>query len=257
VKKLVVAALTLLSLLALAAPAMARHSWSKYHWARQANPFTVKLGANVDETWRAYLDTTSRSDQNNDWSDDTAGNPVDTTVVAGGSQPASCAPVSGRVEVCNSAYGATGWLGVAKIWLSGSHISQGTAQVNDSYTALEADNTVARGAVMCQEVGHTFGLGHQSTSGADLHTCMDYANVPHQDNMYPNQHDYEQLALIYGSKHGRNPFDGYTSAKSTQATRGEAPYRIDRVDRPRHTEIVEHFSDGSKKVTDIVWAEGR
>lgn len=30
-----------------AAPAVANHSWSGYHWARTSNPFTVTLGDNV------------------------------------------------------------------------------------------------------------------------------------------------------------------------------------------------------------------
>ena len=28
--------------------------------------------------------------------------------------------------------------------------------------------------VICQEIGHTFGLDHQSETGASLNTCMDY-----------------------------------------------------------------------------------
>jgi len=40
---------------------------------------------------------------------------------------------------------------------------------------------------MCQEIGHIWGLGHQDESGADFHTCMDYATNPDADNMHPNR----------------------------------------------------------------------
>jgi hypothetical protein len=48
--------------------------------------------------------------------------------------------------------------------------------MNDSYFASGSYNETARQHVMCQEIGHTFGLDHQDESGADLNTCMDYAN---------------------------------------------------------------------------------
>jgi predicted Zn-dependent protease with MMP-like domain len=46
-------------------------------------------------------------------------------------------------------------------------------QINDYYMA--SASLVSQAHVLCQEVGHTFGLGHQSESGDDLNTCMDYA----------------------------------------------------------------------------------
>lgn len=57
------------------------------------------------------------------------------------------------------------------------------------------NNPVKRQHVMCQEIGHDFGLDHQDESGADLDTCMDYSSA--LDNAHPNAHDYEQLETIY------------------------------------------------------------
>src|SRR5205823_8080031 len=37
--------------------ASATHSWNGYHWARTANPFTVKLGNNVSSAWTSSLNT--------------------------------------------------------------------------------------------------------------------------------------------------------------------------------------------------------
>jgi len=194
--KFIVAAALLVSVGAFASVAYATHSWGAYHWARTANPFTVNLGDNVSTTWDSHLATTSR-----DWS---ASSVLDTTTVVGASKR-NCGPVKGRVEVCNKTYGNNGWLGIASIWVSGSHITQGMVKLNDTYFNTVAYNTPAwRQFVMCQEVGHTFGLDHQDVdfSNANLGTCMDYTNNPARndglgDNLHPNAHDYDQLGIIY------------------------------------------------------------
>ena len=48
-----------LVLTALPASSIASHSWGNYHWARQANPFTLSLGDNVSAGWNWYLETAS------------------------------------------------------------------------------------------------------------------------------------------------------------------------------------------------------
>jgi hypothetical protein len=183
-------AVLLLALLLAALPfsAGASHSWGGYHWARTRNPFTLKVGDNVTADWDPMLNLAI-----SDWSKSTV---LDLTKVAGGTT-SRCRPTAGRVEVCNSKYGANGWLGLAQIWLSGGHISQGTAKMNDTYFTMPAYNTTAeRNHVMCQEVGHTFGLGHQDESGASLGTCMDYADDS-TNSQHPNAHDYTMLEQIY------------------------------------------------------------
>jgi hypothetical protein len=178
--------------------ASANHSWGSYHWARTSNPFTLKLGDNVTSAWDAYLVEAS-----NDWS---ASSVLNTTIVAGSTTGRKCRATAGRVEVCNASYGNNGWLGLASIWASGNHITQGTAKMNDSYFNQAQYNTPAwRRLVMCQEVAHTFGLDHQDEGfGApNLGTCMDYTNDPDgggaygPSNEHPNAHDYEQLETIY------------------------------------------------------------
>src|SRR3990167_937294 len=69
---------------------------------------------------------------------------------------------------------------------------------------------------MCQEVGHIFGLNHQDENfgNENLGTCMDYTSDPsgtladpdQLSNEHPNQHDYDQLGIIYSH------FDSFTSA---------------------------------------------
>src|SRR5262249_41050276 len=144
-----------------------------------------------------------------DWSQS---NVLDTTIVAGGTSPKSCRPTSGRVEVCNANYHNTGWLGVAQIWIDSSrHILHGTVKNNDfsfGSSYHQYNNTAEMQHVICQEVGHTFGLDHQSTSGASLNTCMDYYhNTTASDtkSTHPNQHDYDELGIIYSH------LDSYTT----------------------------------------------
>src|SRR3989344_8585733 len=93
-----------------------------------------------------------------------------------------CRATNGRVEVCNSKYGNNGWLGIAQIWVTGGeHITQGVVKLNDTYFNKSPYNTPAwRNLVMCQEVGHTLGLGHvdEIFNNTNLGTCMDYTNDP-------------------------------------------------------------------------------
>src|SRR5918993_718855 len=164
----------------------------KYHWARTANPFTLQLDDNVSSTWDPYLDTTS-----SDWSKSSVLNvPVNRSAT---SNP-TCSPTNGRVEVCNAAYGTNGWLGVAQIWIGRrNHIVAGTTKVNDTYFNTATYNTTAwRNLVMCQEVGHTFGLDHQDEDfgNTNLGSCMDYTNNP-ETNQFPNEHDQQMLVDIY------------------------------------------------------------
>lgn len=184
----------------------AYHAWGAYHWARTANPFTLKLGDNVDTKWDPYLREAA-----SDWSTVPANlnypDVLDAVVVSGSSNPRNCRATAGRVEVCNSRYGNNGWLGLAQIWISGSHITAGVAKMNDTYFNTTSYNTPAwRRLVMCQEVAHTFGLGHQDENFGppNLGSCMDYTSDPDgggaygPSNEHPNAHDFEQLALIYG-----------------------------------------------------------
>jgi hypothetical protein len=225
-----------------ASPAAATHSWGGYHWARTSNPFTIQVGDNVSPAWDSYLRTAA-----SDWSADTAGNPLNLTVVAGTTRPRNCRAHTGRVEVCDAAYGNNGWLGLAQIWLtSAGHITKGVAKMNDTYYSLpKYDTPEWRGAVMCQEIGHTFGLDHQDESGADFHTCMDYATNPDADNMHPNTHDYEELAIIYAH------LDSTTTIGASLRAGSSRVVRTGRVDS---STFVKRFADGSRLITFIVWA---
>lgn len=82
-----------------------------------------------------------------------------------------CPAVAGKIRVCNNTYGYNGWLGLASINIDNQgHITRGTAKMNDSYSSYFASQD-ERNHVMCQEVGHLFGLGHTSEDGSTQNTC--------------------------------------------------------------------------------------
>ncbi|MEK7068285.1 MAG: hypothetical protein AAB964_00540, partial [Patescibacteria group bacterium] len=196
--KKILFALAIAGGLGAASVAFANHAWGEYHWARTTPTFTLALGDNVSGAWDSYLAQAST-----DWN---ASSIVDTAVVPGTTNkswglytPKRCHPATGRGEVCSAKYGSTGWLGVASIWISGSHITAGTVKMNDSYFNTATYNKPAwRALVMCQEIGHIFGLDHQDEAfnNANLGTCMDYTSSP-DTNQHPNAHDYEMLETIY------------------------------------------------------------
>lgn len=165
--------------------------WGDYHWSRQEAKFTLQLGDNVDSNWDTYL-----LNSINGWNTSTV---ITLEQTAGGTRPRRCKITKGRVEVCNAKYGFNGWLGIAGISVSGSHITGGYVKMNDSYYNTSTYNTPAwRNLVMCQELGHTFGLDHQDAdfNNSNLSTCMDYTNNP-DTNQYPNAHDFDMIETMY------------------------------------------------------------
>lgn len=171
----------------------ASHSWGGYHWARTSNPFVIKLGDNVTAGWDSYL-----SGSASDWSASTV---LDATVLPGNGGK-NCKATAGRIEVCNRKYGNNGWLGLAQVWVSSTHITQALAKMNDTYFTTNTYNKPEwRRLVMCQEIAHGFGLDHQDEAfdNTNLGTCMDYTNNPlgPPSNEHPNAHDYEELEAIY------------------------------------------------------------
>jgi hypothetical protein len=236
-----------------AASAMATHTWGSYHWARTSSYAQVplKVGDNVSSTWDSYL-TTAISD----WD---ASSVLALTPVAGQAK-GRCRPTAGRIEVCNNTYGNNGWLGLATIWtVSGTtHIGQATTKVNDTYFNTAQYNTAAwRRLVMCQEVGHDFGLDHQDENfdNANLGTCMDYTDDPDgpPSNEHPNAHDYEQLESIYAHLDGGGGGKPCNPNKpGCQPNVGNAP-PFSQASRARGDLYVDDVP-GGHRITHVFWA---
>jgi hypothetical protein len=247
--KLLALAGVALASLALVGTALANHSWGSYHWSRSANPFTLQVGNNVSGSWGSYLTTAV-----GDWA---ASDVLNLNLVHGNGSGSICSPTSGRIEVCNGAYGNTGWLGIAQIWDQNSHIIQATTKINDSYFGSPPYNTPAwKQMVMCQEVGHDFGLDHQDEnfSNPNLGTCMDYTNDP-TTNQHPNAHDYQELDIIYahldGSGGGGKPCHG----KKCHHGLDEAP-PFSKASKAKGDVYVDHLPNGGRRLTHVFWALG-
>ena len=262
----------------LAGTAFANHTWGKYHWDlstadTMANPLELRDNLTTS-AWKASLAQAST-----DWNLSVIKN----TVVPGTKNPQTCDPTIGSVEVCNAEYGDNGWLGIAQIWAyrgKDGHIAQAVTMLNDTYFALSKYNTQPwRDFVMCQEVGHTFGLGHQDENfgNTNLGSCMDYTNDPTgllgtngtSSNEHPNTHDYEMLDEIYahingttsgGNDGGGKPDKGSggggkgkpNKASIDPATWGQA---VAQDAQGKNSLYVRNLENGMVQITHVLWAD--
>ena len=243
-RPILLAAAGLAAVVAVALPAGANNSWNGYHWARTSNPFTPKVIDSMTPGWDGYLDVAE-----SDWAQSSV---LDLAEEAGSDSAAdrqSCHPAAGKIRACNYAFGKNGWLGRAQIWLLGSHITQGTAKVNDSYFDTPTyNNANAKQHVICQEVAHTFGLDHQRSKRAK--SCMnDFFGLFDPAYAHPNQHDFDQLVSIYSHLDSSSTVAALAAAA---APRGDL--RVERVERPDESIVVEYLAGGVKRVTFIFWA---
>ena len=261
-RRLLLAFFVTFMFVALTAVSSANHSWGGYHWARTSNPFSLKLGDNTTGPWPAHLSIAS-----SDWTQSTV---LNTTIVTGGTGGVRRCPATlGRVEVCNAKYGQNGWLGIASIWANGDHITQGTVKLNDTYFNMAQYNTNAwRQFVMCQEVGHTFGLDHQDTTfdNPNLGSCMDYTNDPDggaggasqtdPSNEHPNTHDYDQLVTIYTHLDSSTTV-GQTVVRGAAAGNDASEWgRLVRSTNEGRTALFERdLGNGNKLFTFVIWAD--
>lgn len=248
-----------------AATVYANHSWGGYHWARTANPFTLKAGDNVSTAWDAYLDGSIT-----DWNQAAE---LQLLKVTGSANPKNCRPTAGRIEVCSSRYGNTGWLGIAQIWVTeGTHITQAVTKLNDTYFASATYNTPAwRRMVACQEIAHDFGLDHQDETfdNPNLGSCMDYTNDPAGtgangplSNEHPNKHDFDEISIIYAHLDSSTTIgaalpNGAPAAMNQIGLDGPAQWgRLVSSSRNGRSQTFElDFGRGHKVITHVFWAD--
>ena len=188
----------------------ASHSWNNYHWARSTSSFTLQVIDSNTSDWDDELSLALSQ-----WSRSSKLDMRITSYNSSDTTRRNCPSVVGKVRSCNHHYGSNGWLGLASINLdSRGHINQGTSQMNDTYSSAFASQNERR-HVMCQELGHTIGLGHTSEDGSSQGTCMDYSQSA--SSTAPNSHDYSQLYSQYSH------LDSYKSASSasTKLTAGQ------------------------------------
>jgi hypothetical protein len=150
--------------------------------------------------------------------------------------------------------------------------------MNDTYFNTSKYNTSAwRQFVICQEVGHTFGLDHQDTTfnNTNLGTCMDYTNDPTGtlgtngtlDNEHPNAHDYDELGIIYShldstttvsssSTNGRGKGSSSNVGENIDLNDPSAWGKAIRQDAHGNNSLYESDLGNNKKLfTFVTWAE--
>ena len=236
----------------------ASHSWGGYHWARTTPQFTLKLGNNLTSTdWNGHLTQTS-----SDWN---SGNSAVITAIVAGQATKRCRMVAGTTQVCNGSYGNNGWLGLASINIASgtTHITQGSAKVNDTYfNTATYNNPNEREHVMCQEVAHTFGLDHQSTDGSSQNSCMDYfsntgANAGSTLSTQPNQHDFDELNIIYAHLDASTTVAAQTSPAASASDVTDDPNSwgqlVSQSPNGRSSTYQNANRDGSLTLTHVYW----
>lgn len=93
-------------------------------------------------------------------------------------------------------YGNNNILGINYIWTDNDNIIlKSEAFINEYYLDNYSENQWNH--VLCHEIGHGWPLGHQSESGDDTNSCMDYSYK--LDNKYPNKHDVEVIDYLYSN----------------------------------------------------------
>lgn len=253
--------------------AYADNAWGPYHWARTTASFDLTVINSTTSDWDGYV-----ANATYDWSESLVLNMVDTDGSDSKKVRRRCKAPSGKLRICNLAYGQNGWLGIAGISIDANgHIVTGYTKLNDTYFSWEYyDNHAWKQSVTCQELGHNAGLDHQDVNfnNASLLSCMDYQDPPWEE---PNKHDYYQLEAIYGRADSYNSYaaggggggDG-DDGGSCNAPKGKGcnkggvgkgnnrdlGWGASLGRRGAHETFIRIDPDGTRHLTHVTWAVG-
>jgi len=148
------------------------HSWGGYHWRSDHLSPTV-----YNKTPSTLYDVSGTVLK---WSS------LNTPI-----QPAMSLDRKADISVSESS--SIFWLGIATIYLDSSgHIVKGDVKLNTRL--LKKYSPAVAAHVLCQELGHIWGLDHNEV---DTDTCMNDLTAVSSPWLYPNAHDTEELNLIY------------------------------------------------------------
>ncbi len=258
----------------------ADNAWGNYHWARTTSPFSLTVVNSTTSDWDGYVTVAV-----DDWSYSLL-KPVDVPRVLimdedpDGSTATRirrrCKAPSGKVRICNLAYGNNGWLGLAGISIDAAgHIVSGYTKLNDTYFSSTFYNTPGwKQSVVCQELGHNVGLDHQDVDfyNESLGSCMDYQVLP---NPWANAHDFDQLASIYEHLDSYDSYaataeDGESDGSGCNAPPGKgcnkagvgqgnskSEWGMSLGRRGAHETFIRIDPDGTRHLTFVTWVDAR
>ncbi len=175
IKKMLAVTVALTVLLAAVTVASADHSWNGYHWPSDNLAPAIK-----DKTSSSLYDVPAGVTE---WAN--LPTPINPTLTDA---------KKGNITVSEQT--SQFWLGLARIFLEDGHITKGEVKLNTKYLEYYEANGYPGIAdhVLCQEIGHVLGLGHNRTQDD---TCMNDQEFVGADLTSPNFHDTDQLNLIY------------------------------------------------------------
>ena len=164
------------ALLFQAGTALASNQWGTNHWASDNLLMTVSDSG---------FDPTATQIMLAEWS---GGTPLGPQFVN-----------SGKGQIVVTTGKSRLWLGRAQIWVDGSgHITKGQVKMNTTLLATYPNSEDATKHVLCQELGHIFGLSHDSENGS----CMDDSSGTLGLYQSPSTHDLGLLNTIYSHTDG-------------------------------------------------------
>lgn len=172
IKKLWLAFTLATALILSASPVFALSEWSDsgFQW-RASAPFIVRITDHTTGSWPARVQQAAA-----DWSLSEA---VDVKFVK-----------NGKVDFYNGYYGAT-YCGWAVFYFHGGSVSHVYVYLNDS--CLDSQTESFRHTVICQEMGHSLGLGDHRLDYPSSPSCM----APRLYGPSPNQEDFDELLSKY------------------------------------------------------------
>lgn len=167
-KKLTIVAMSLAFLVTAGLALANGHSWNGYHWAGSGE----RTPAVVDQTSSDLYEIPAAVAE---WA--ALGTPI---------QPVTA--TSGEVTVKEGF--SPFWYGLAQVFVEDGHITKGVVKLNTRL--LESEGPAAADHVLCQELGHIWGLDH-----LDGATCMNDSLASLGNYTAPNSADRNTLNEIY------------------------------------------------------------
>jgi hypothetical protein len=191
IRNLCAAAIALCLATAANASSKSTDTYVESNWFRTTDELPIQINHTVTEEWLPAVEAASVEWNKSDR--------INSPLLFGFSNVDKCSGISGTIQICSAPYGTNGWLGIARIVISGDHIAYGVAKLNDTYFVnAEYNESNWRQWILCRQLGHIYGLTLQNNAQFDQQqsSCMQgKAQGPEQTK--PNISDFSALTKQY------------------------------------------------------------